>query len=290
MKKHLNILFLRWLPLLFLLAIGLTPGAVRAQLTDPDLDQDGYPDLIWQNSRTGDVTVWYMEGANWTGYWDYLAQGIPTEWKIVGTADLDYDGNTDLIWQNNRIGDAVIWYMEGAYWTGYWDYLALDVPIEWKIVGVVDFLGDGASDLVWQNNRTGDVVIWYMDGASWTGYWDYLAQGIITDWKIAGTTDLDYDGISDLIWQNSKTGDSVVWYMDGANWTGYWDYLAQGIATDWKITGTADLDGDGESDLVWQNNRIGDVVTWYMDGASWTGYWDYLALGIPIDWKIVRPH
>ena len=82
MGKKLNIRLLQWLPFVALLILGLSPRAVQAQ-RDPDLNHDGNPDLLWQNNSTGDLVVWYMNGANWTGSYDFLAQGIPTEWKIV---------------------------------------------------------------------------------------------------------------------------------------------------------------------------------------------------------------
>src|SRR5207253_2608773 len=139
-----------------------------------DFNGDSYSDLVWQNTQTGDVSIWYMNGAQWTGNWDYLGRGIPTQWKIVGTTDLNADGKSDLIWQNTPTGDVSVWYLNGGQWTGQWDYIGRGVPLAWRIATILDLNSDGDPDLMWQNVQTGDVTVWYLHGATWTGNWDYI--------------------------------------------------------------------------------------------------------------------
>ena len=64
---------------------------------------------------------------------DYIARNLPLEWKIVGVMDTNNDTRPDLIWQNYSTGDAVVWYMNGTAWSGTYDYLARNLPLEWKI-------------------------------------------------------------------------------------------------------------------------------------------------------------
>ncbi len=48
-----------------------------------DFDKDGNPDLLWQNTTTGDIYVWYLNGATFVR--DQYIQTIPdTNWHIVG--------------------------------------------------------------------------------------------------------------------------------------------------------------------------------------------------------------
>ena len=40
----------------------------------------------------------------------------------------------------------------------------------------------------------------------------------------------------------------------------------------WQVQGAGDFDGDGQSDILWQNRSTGQVVVWLMNGlttASW---------------------
>jgi FG-GAP-like repeat/FG-GAP repeat len=54
-------------------------------------------------------------------------------------------------------------------------------------------------------------------------------------------------------------------------------------ATDWKISGTGDFNGDGKSDLVWRNDD-GSVAIWQMNGSTPTA--QTVIGAASTDWKI----
>ena len=58
-----------------------------------------------------------------------------------------------------------------------------------------------------------------------------------------------------------------------------------GIVNGWSIAKTADIDGDGKDDIVWQQPD-GTAVVWFMDGAATTGAF---TLSGPTTWRIL-PH
>jgi hypothetical protein len=146
-----------------------------------------------------------------------------------------------------------------------------------------DFNKDGNSDLIWQNNSTGQRSIWLMNGTSWDGTY-VLLPTIPTEWKIAGTGDFNGDGNVDIVWQNSTTGQRSIWLMNATSWTGTYVLLPT-IPTEWEIAGTGDFNGDGKVDLVWQNNSTGQRSIWLMNGTSWDGTYVLLPT-IPTEWKI----
>ena len=135
-----------------------------------DFDGDGHPDLVWQNDTTRQVTVWYMGGAQGATFqgWNYLSGGA-AGWKVVGVADFNGDGVPDLIWQNDTTRAVTVWYMGGAQGATFqgWNYLSGGAP-GWTVVGAADFNGDGVPDLIWQNDTTRAVTVWYMGGAQGT--------------------------------------------------------------------------------------------------------------------------
>ena len=53
---------------------------------------------------------------------------------------------------------------------------------------------------------------------------------------MVGTADFDDDNHPDLIWRNTATGATVVWYMDGANFR-YAAQLPTVTDTNWEIVG-----------------------------------------------------
>jgi hypothetical protein len=70
-----------------------------------------------------------------------------------------------------------------------------------------------------------------MKGAAKNGE-QYLPT-VATVWQIAGTGDFNADGQTDLIWQNTGTGQRTIWLMNGT--TRISDRPLSAVATVWEI-------------------------------------------------------
>ena len=80
------------------------------------------------------------------------------------------------------------------------------------------------------------------------------------------TSDFDNDGQSDLIWQNTVTGERSFWLMNG---TTFKVGVSLGMfAPDWTIVGSGDFNRDGQTDLLWQNTITGERTIWLMNGTT----------------------
>src|SRR5438876_3292632 len=164
--------------------------------------------------------------------------------------------------------------MGGASGTTFvnWSYLSASPVQGWRIVGSGDFNGDGHADIVWQNDTTRQVIVWYMAGAQGMTFlaWDYLSSTGVPGWKIAAASDFNRDGHPDLLWQNDATRQVTVWYMGGAQGTTFlgWNYVSSAGVPDWTVRGAADFNGDGFPDLVWQNDTTHQAVVWYLGGVQ----------------------
>lgn len=134
-----------------------------------DLNRDGKPDLLWQNDATFQAVVWYMGGAGGNSLqgWNFLASSGVDGWHLMATGDFNRDGTPDLVWQNDA-RQALVWYMGGSLGSSIqsWDWLSPWNEIGWTVVGTRDFNGDGKLDLVWQNDDTYQVVVWFMGGSA----------------------------------------------------------------------------------------------------------------------------
>ncbi|MBF0537021.1 MAG: DUF1566 domain-containing protein, partial [Nitrospirae bacterium] len=62
------------------------PAAIKA-LTG-DLNGDGKSDIVWQDTTTGDVAAWLLNGLTISSG-NYLSKGIPSNWQIVAIGDLN---------------------------------------------------------------------------------------------------------------------------------------------------------------------------------------------------------
>jgi len=74
--------------------------------------------------------------------------------------------------------------------------------------------------------------------------------------------DVNGDGTADLVWENTTTGQRVVWLLQNGSEQAY-SYLPT-ISTDWHIAAVGDFLGNGQSDLVWENTSTGQRTIWFM--------------------------
>jgi len=251
-----------------------------------DFNADGKPDLLWQNTVTGQRYIWFMNGATAI---DAADLGIvdPT-WSIAAAADFSADGKPDILWQNTVTGRRYIWFMNGATAIDAADLGVVDPA--WSIAAAADYNADGKPDILWQNTQTNDVFLWFMSGATKVGG---ASLGTLPPgWHLVGTPaqsvvvnphDFNADSQTDLLWQNTVTGQRYIWFMNDAT---AFDAADLGIVDPaWSIVTAADFSADGKPDLLWQNTVTGQRYIWFMDGATYTGA---ASLGI-IDpaWSIV---
>jgi hypothetical protein len=187
--------------------------------------------------------------------------------------DFNGDSKPDLVWLNDSTRQAVVWYLGGSKGNIFqsWDWLSSAWIQGWTIVGMRDFNGDGTPDLVWQNDATQQVVVWYLGGPRGNTLLgtNWLAQDYVAGWYVVATGDFNGDGKPDLVWQN-EARQVAVWYMGGAQGNTFlWvDWLSSTGVSDWRVVGTGDFNGDGRLDLVWQHDWTRQVVVWYMGGAN----------------------
>jgi hypothetical protein len=254
-----------------------------------DLNGDGNPDLLWE-STDGWVAAWLMNGTvqstNLLLYPFAVAVG---GWHIAGAGDFNGDRNTDVLWQSDA-GYVAAWLMDGSMQTS--NLLLYPYPVAvggWRIAATGDIDGDGKCDILWQH-PDGWVAIWLMDGISQRTNMLLDPRPVAAGgWHIVGTGDLNSDGRTDLIWQ-SDDGWVAAWLMDGLSQTSNTLLYPYAVALGgWQIVAIADMNGDANVDLIWQNTD-GTLATWFMNGTSHAGT-QLLTPSPMLDpaWRIVGP-
>ena len=189
-----------------------------------DLDGDGYADLVWQHS-SGALAVWFMLNATIKSTSPLLLNGSPVSvgasgWQVRGVGDVDGDSHADLIWQNSVNGGLAVWSMNAQVVTDTTLMMFNGSPVtmpdpNWVIAGAGDLNRDGRADLVWQNQSTGGLGAWTMNGSAVQIMRSLTPGSVPVDYRIGAVGDLEGDGVADIVWIKQSTGELFVWTMEG---------------------------------------------------------------------------
>ncbi|WP_296573101.1 FG-GAP-like repeat-containing protein [Phreatobacter sp.] len=96
-----------------------------------DLNGDGYVDVVFRNSVTGDIWWVNMLGGTNAG-WGVVANGL-SGWEVRGTADVDNDGHRDVIIQNTSSGITYYANMDAGVFNG-WGTISGALGTQWLAV------------------------------------------------------------------------------------------------------------------------------------------------------------
>jgi hypothetical protein len=246
-----------------------------------DVDGDGDLDVL-SASRNDNTIAWYenTDGEGTFGSQQVItsAAGTPN-WVAVG--DVDLDGEIDVLWAGSGAID-VAWHPNlGAGSFGSAQPIATDAAVS-RAVFPADVDGDGDLDALYAS-AGGSKVAWAenVDGAGTFG----PEQVISTDAAVAYhvfAADVDGDGDLDAL-SASRDDDKIAWYenTDGAGSFGPEQIITadpdgigtqQGEADSARAVYAADLDGDGDLDVI-SASHTDNKIAWYenSDGAGGFG-------------------
>lgn len=268
----------------------VTGGAVQSQMSTGtpdsnwkiqgigDFDGDRVNDIFWRcmgacyQSSFGQTAIWFRGQATYPTP-AYPGLVSDSAWEVKGIGDFDGNGRSDVLWQWSgpaNHGQLAIWF-NGQAANPAPAYPAAVSDDNWKIKGIGDFDGDGASDILWQYAGSygfGQLAIWWR-GQNLSPVPSY--PGRVTDggWQIKGVGDFNGNGRSDILWQYAgqvNHGQLAVWW--NGEGTGAW-YPAQVPDDNWVIKGVEDFDLDQRSDVLWQfvgptgHQPHGQLAIWF---------------------------
>jgi hypothetical protein len=143
-------------------------------------------------------------------------------------------------------------------------FRATVVPFEGGPVN--DFTGDGRSDILLQGVAAGRYSILAMNGLTRLATYNGDTSA---GFSVAAIGDLDGNGFIDSLWTN---GGSDIWVLRGASATQReFVKLAYRPATGYVLVGAADLNGDGNADLIFHSTAVNRFSVWFMNGVTRTG-------------------
>ena len=239
-------------------------------LTIGDIDGDSFPDILI-GSRFDDKISWSknIDGTGTFGPIQFIASA---ETRNLSLADLDGDNDLDILAPYVFL-NKFVWFenIDGLGTFGPSQIIDNDADSAFRAIGA-DVDGDGDLDVVGAVSMQNSAV-WYENQ---DGLGNFSSSKLISS-SLLGCrsvfpTDIDGDGDLDVV---ANSGDTVTisWFenLDGQGNFGPQKIVA-GQALYVAEISTADIDGDGDKDIIGTTNATG-IVAWHenLDGLGTFG-------------------
>lgn len=233
-----------------------------------DLDGDGFSDLTIVNEDTSDLRVFLNRGGG-SGLFDpFLTPTNPT--GIVPSpsepGDFDRDGHADVA-VANIAGNSVSILLGNGDGT-FQDQQEVAIGGQARGVAVLDFDGDGDLDIVANSGPTGDFAALTNDGSGAFGPPQQFGSGNAMPWGL-GATDMNEDGVLDLVSGRQGAAVVMVWLGDGDGTFTPLSPVDVGGAV-WMLA-LGDVDGDGHDDVSAANSSANNGAILLGDGLGGLG-------------------
>ena len=230
-----------------------------------DIDGDGDMDILSASSADDNV-IWF----------ENMSEGDFSEKKIIDdnadgarsvvAADFDGDNNIDVI-SANYYSDSITWYANEGDSFGSRNYVSKPLVATLQDFHIADFDGDGDNDAVTASSRD-NKISWFENSGDATFQVQHVVDTQFVDALRVYGADLTGDGVSEII---ASSNQEIKWFEnfgDGTFGPGQvlsYDFVSYEENIPLNV---ADMDGDGDNDIVFGGDRSGYVGWFENDGGE----------------------
>ena len=185
----------------------------------------------------------------------------------IAAADLDGDGDLDLTSADAMGKNSLYWFENDGKGRFKQHVIQANEPVRPEKHAIGDIDGDGRADVVLVKNLHGD-LLWFknsgtpQDGKPWERH--IITKGELPGAYDVALTDLDGDGDLDVAASSWILGNQFAWFEnDSTPADGPWKkHLVEGDVAETRAILAADIDGDGDPDLVGSASAA-HLLVWY---------------------------
>jgi hypothetical protein len=181
-----------------------------------DIDGDGDVDLTAAADVAGNVTWWENTDGEGTGWTNHLVDASMPQAGAVWIADLDRDGDEDIVGVSRALGQGVQWWENTGGDGSLWNGRVIDSNFAGaRSVMTADMDRDGDEDVLSCSSASSEVA-WWENADGLGGSWARHTVGSLASapaWN-AIAADVDKDGDPDVIGALSNSGADAALHHD----------------------------------------------------------------------------
>ncbi|MCD4734179.1 T9SS type A sorting domain-containing protein [bacterium] len=244
-----------------------------------DVDADGYQDILGVARIADDITWWKNDDGTGTSWTEYTIDGSFNGAYSVYAADVDADGYLDVLGAAIDADDITWWKNDdgtGTSWTEHTVDGSFDTATS---VFAEDVNGDGYLDVLGSAYNADDITWWENNDGSGTSWTEHTVDGSFNGAYSVYGADIDGDGDIDMLGAARSDDDITWWENDDGSGTSWTEHLVDGSFDGAYTAYAADVDGDGDIDVLGAAMTADDITWWKNDDGSGTSWTEHTVAG-----------
>lgn len=243
----------------------VTTGIDISSIATKDLDNDNDLDIVF-SSVDNDKVGWF-KNTNGQGNYSTMLTITSTLNGAKSVTAYDFDGDSDIdVVSASQTEDKIVWYENTNGLASFGPEKILTRSINRPLSSIYrDIDGDGDLDVVSASDNDGKVA-WYKNV---DGQGTFAPQTIISadlySARVVEAVDLDQDGDLDIVsGESHSTQSKFVWYknLNGQGQFSSEINVGSGYMSGLSDLKAADLDNDGDNDLVYLTQWVESTIIW----------------------------
>ncbi|MCK5035457.1 MAG: T9SS type A sorting domain-containing protein [Candidatus Sabulitectum sp.] len=238
-----------------------------------DVDGDGDTDVLGAARVADDITWWENTDGSGTSWTEHTVDGSFDGANTVYAADVDGDGDTDVLGAADIQNDITWWENTDGTGTSWTEHTVDGNFSSANSVYATDVDGDGDMDVLGAATSADDIAWWENTDGSGTSWTEHTVDGNFNGAIGVYATDMNGDGYTDVLGVAFEADDITWWENTDGSGTSWTEHTVDGSFNGAYSVYATDVDGDGDTDALGTAFYANDITWWEnTDGAgtSWT--------------------
>jgi hypothetical protein len=131
-----------------------------------DFNNDNKPDILWHNTRTGQISAWLMDRTTFIRGTSFAGKSTTAlEWRPKAAADFNANDSPDILWHNTRTGQISAWLLNGTQFLAGTSFAGRSsASLGWRPSVAAPFNADASPDIMWHAPSNGQITLWLLNG------------------------------------------------------------------------------------------------------------------------------